>query len=377
MNRKEFKDRFDESIREDLRDAVVNGKVALWDYRDPLADDELLPLAIKHARKLLPEADHPRAIAKLVGDRFLKLGRDWHAPPGRPTTPGNQELFAMNVARVTLALGKMRERFAPELSEMEWLSVAAHATEGRPIWRRVVDLLGDFDKRLRERNHREDFYGFALQWLDCSFARLEVGHKLAAALCLTDIDEDVPVAAPWPAWSLILPDGLLPSATSLGRVWILGTEPQFLLAKGELWSPKDPGLDGYSASRWYPLLRQLIRGSCLALSNPDEFRKEQASPSGSSRKSERAAGPPQLDQAKFLLSAPVQVDFREHVAAVASGTSRRGTSPKVQFLVRGHWRRQAHGAGRALRKTIWVQPFWKGPEESRVLLRQHRVEGGS
>lgn len=50
------------------------------------------------------------------------------------------------------------------------------------------------------------------------------------------------------------------------------------------------------------------------------------------------------------------------------------TSPTVQFLVRGHWRQQAHGPGHSLRKPIWIEPFWKGPEEARVLLRQHRVE---
>lgn len=33
-----------------------------------------------------------------------------------------------------------------------------------------------------------------------------------------------------------------------------------------------------------------------------------------------------------------------------------------RFVVRGHFRRQPHGPGRAERKTIWVAPHWKGPE---------------
>lgn len=43
-------------------------------------------------------------------------------------------------------------------------------------------------------------------------------------------------------------------------------------------------------------------------------------------------------------------------------------------IVRGHWRQQAHGPARALRKTLWIQPFWKGPEESRVLLRTYKAD---
>lgn len=35
---------------------------------------------------------------------------------------------------------------------------------------------------------------------------------------------------------------------------------------------------------------------------------------------------------------------------------------KSRFTVRGHWRNQAYGPGRAQRKRIWIQPHWKGPE---------------
>lgn len=36
---------------------------------------------------------------------------------------------------------------------------------------------------------------------------------------------------------------------------------------------------------------------------------------------------------------------------------------RSRFTVRGHWRNQAYGSRRELRKRIWIQPFWKGPEE--------------
>lgn len=46
-------------------------------------------------------------------------------------------------------------------------------------------------------------------------------------------------------------------------------------------------------------------------------------------------------------------------------TGRPGESRplRVRTLVAGHWRNQAHGEGRALRKLIWIRPFWRGPED--------------
>lgn len=39
-----------------------------------------------------------------------------------------------------------------------------------------------------------------------------------------------------------------------------------------------------------------------------------------------------------------------------------GRNYRVQWVVDGHWRNQAHGPGRADRKKIWIAPFTKGPE---------------
>ncbi|MCY1003916.1 hypothetical protein OWM54_42910 [Myxococcus sp. MISCRS1] len=35
----------------------------------------------------------------------------------------------------------------------------------------------------------------------------------------------------------------------------------------------------------------------------------------------------------------------------------------VRVRVSGHWRRQPHGPGRGERKKIWVQPYWRGPDD--------------
>ena len=58
--------------------------------------------------------------------------------------------------------------------------------------------------------------------------------------------------------------------------------------------------------------------------------------------------------------------------------SRRGKLPTQwritkRFVVRGHWRWQAHGTKRALRRRRWIAPFWKGPERAEGLMRNIRV----
>ena len=37
---------------------------------------------------------------------------------------------------------------------------------------------------------------------------------------------------------------------------------------------------------------------------------------------------------------------------------------------------QAHGPSGQLRKMIWVQPYWKGPEDAVILRRAHVVSDG-
>jgi hypothetical protein len=45
---------------------------------------------------------------------------------------------------------------------------------------------------------------------------------------------------------------------------------------------------------------------------------------------------------------------------------------KRRFIVRGHYRNQAHGPGHRDRKLIWIEPFWKGPEEGAKIVHTYR-----
>lgn len=79
---------------------------------------------------------------------------------------------------------------------------------------------------------------------------------------------------------------------------------------------------------------------------------------------------------EFVLApdVPVKLDCTEAVGAFLRG-DRKGP-PRFQYIVRGHWRNQVHGPGRTGRKRIWIQPYWKGPEEAPRRLREYRFVGG-
>lgn len=233
--------------------------------------------------------------------------------------------------------------------------------------------------------HIDDLADFGLTWLDANFSKLEIGHKLAASLCLTDVPTDLIVKAPWPSWSFVIPDGLLEAASSsngtkenYARVLCKGSEIAYLvsstgrcvgpIASDQFDAPED-------IQRLFKLLRSLVKGACLALSDPDQYKKQSLSKNeGSFKKTKRTSGAPELNNARYMLSAPVQVDLRDVVHAVQRGEKRKGGKITAQFLVRGHWKNQACGPKLSLHKRIWLQPFWKGEESTRILLRDYVIK---
>lgn len=295
-----------------------------------------------------------------IKERCTRLALDWSAPPGVPATANNAELLVMNTARMVSGIQGIWNAYGFGGDDTAWDSVARVIAERVPAFNRAMTASSNALVWMKLDTVLE-WYAI---WLHSSFARLEVGHQLAAALCCTDVPPELDVHAPWAAWSLILPDGLL-EHWQIARAWCLGTEwIASVLKNGQIQAPVD-GVVG-------DMVRSLIRGACLAISDPEQHRKPGTQKQAAKHGTQRHSGEPNFTEARFLLSAPVSIDLREHVAAASSG--RTHSRPKVQFLVRGHWREQVHGAKRALRKRIWIQPFWKGPEDSRILLRSHALE---
>jgi hypothetical protein len=56
-----------------------------------------------------------------------------------------------------------------------------------------------------------------------------------------------------------------------------------------------------------------------------------------------------------------------HNLTIHEGIKKASGELRTRFIVRGHWRNQAHGPNRSLRKRKWIQPHWKGPEWAELM----------
>ena len=79
-------------------------------------------------------------------------------------------------------------------------------------------------------------------------------------------------------------------------------------------------------------------------------------------------GPP--DHRVMVVGKPITVDVRD---AVREYVAHGHASPAIQSLVRGHQKRQVVGAGRASRKVIWIEPYWRGPKDAPIAARPYTV----
>lgn len=235
-------------------------------------------------------------------------------------------------------------------------------------WEFVIDKL-----KLTLPPHVETF---CEGWRRSSFARLAIGHKLAAALMLTSPPAE-PIASPWECWSLHVPDGLLElnpndeDTGRIGRVWCHGSDARFLVVKRQgQWALVEA--DNASTNpRVNAAVKGFVKGVLLTMdSDPRSHITGQWGPAARPMSPRAPATAPAPTANQYELGGTVQVDLRAQLKQYLSERG-SGISPSVQFLVRGHWRNQVCGAGRADRRYIWIEPYWKGPEESRVLLRTH------
>lgn len=217
----------------------------------------------------------------------------------------------------------------------------------------------------------DSIQGFVSAWHKSGFARLDIGHKLAAALMFTD-PGDVFVRCPWKSVSIQIPSGL---CEPFRRIWVMADEQDkpvlisVLAANGIATgtSPDRRIVQEMNDDR-ARLLNCFMNGALLAVTEPVALR---SGTHGAAGRTKRHTGPPVAGEL-YVLGASIDIDLREEVKAVWNGEKHQG--PKVQFLVRGHWREQVCGSQRMQRKRIWIKPFWKGPEAARVLLRTHTIE---
>lgn len=108
------------------------------------------------------------------------------------------------------------------------------------------------------------------------------------------------------------------------------------------------------AGEWF----YLFRGICALLQQPLVTTASEYAPRAVQRRYRR------LDS-RSQAADPIRV-IRLRTPSASSG-SESGITYQHQWIVRGHWRRQACGPDRAERRPIWIAPHRKGPENAPLL----------
>jgi hypothetical protein len=251
-------------------------------------------------------------------------------------------------------------------------------------------------------------YAGSAYWAACGFPQIEMGHKFAAALLVSEVTKEAleSLRMPWGAFLIEVPDGLLflhdsqqNKPVSLRRIlvadmpnghgnwayvaftssavsiWRFGATAPELLPPMEV-AVQDSAFPDHSTvevtdedQMVSALIGRLIINTCLAISMPD-MTKEAGSGHATWART-KDPGRMRGDVRRFRIGKPVAIDLREHVNRYIR---RERGKVEVRSLVRGHFKRQHYGAGNALVKVIWREPFWRGPEGADVLIRPHVIK---
>lgn len=278
---------------------------------------------------------------------------------------------------------------------------------------------GDTFHAIVTREPDSVIYFGAARWADQGFPTITMGERLAAALCATNVPEDMygDVKAPWKAFVIEIPSGLFTVYDPEHQERVRATRilVQYVVdSKGDsewwwtLFSEKDQHFwrqgtveqilkpiefrereqERYRIhageafadeirqdERIYHVISRLICNVVLTLTDPERVR-----PVGSSHKrySSRGEshndrlGPP--EQRVFIIGKPINLDCRERLRDYLEGRSGKTFKVTTQFLVHGHWRWQPYGPKHSLRRRQWLEPFWKGPEGGVIPVRDHHLE---
>lgn len=250
------------------------------------------------------------------------------------------------------------------------------------------------------------------KWIDCGAPRLVTDEKYAAALMCTRVTENLvdDIIFPWKAFRIDLPYGLLRDGEARYDcilVCYFEERGAFLLLEGsrplsvDNRSQKDeiytiqtvsaPNMaallldrersDSVSTESAYPiseedidakeralrLAKRLVVGLLYTMQYTNHFKPAPASLNDVRRT--LRTGPPR--HRTIFVGKPIALDTRPAVREFLG--EGKGGAPSVQTLVRGHFKRQVIGVSRGGRKVIWIEPYWRGPEEAPILARPYLV----
>lgn len=249
----------------------------------------------------------------------------------------------------------------------------------------AVAQWGDAERTMRRLKVSQ--YVWCISWFACGFPRVVLGHKHAASLMATKTRrESIPDArAPWDSFLIDVPSGLLSDSdlpTRITHVAFCRANDHFIVvpmiengggvglfdfgsvaALGDLEAQASGMVNGNDST----LLARLVLGVCMEMTSTTY--------KGGSIRPQPVKRDPRTGEPRtwtFQLTRDVKVDCRDAVRAYSQGKTH--ASPSVQTLVRGHWKQQVCGKGGAERKNIFVEPYWRGPEDAHIALRKHDVK---
>jgi hypothetical protein len=257
------------------------------------------------------------------------------------------------------------------------------------------------------------------------FPVVEIGQKFAASLLVSTITDEVlnDLKMPWPAFMLSVPEGLLETwdpnsktnipickifaaqstkdITSVPNsakgfvgnwmffattktpisLWRFGVTPAGLMMENNEFKEETEthesmrGVLDFSLettdldSRVSGMIGKLIVTTCIALTMKELVSERQHRPKNKHKKQNTQEPEARI----YTVGKPTVIDFRERVKQYLRG-ERRSKDLEVQHMVQGHFKRQPFGKNRVERKTIWIEPYYRGPEDAAIAIHPHILE---
>lgn len=275
-------------------------------------------------------------------------------------------------------------------------------------------------------------------WAHNAFPRVQMSHSFAAMLMATKISPtELPfVEAPWDAFLIEVPDGLLPVKLQGGSVsyitrihvvskllptvltqrwwglWESGKAievvragpiedavvpstkkdlenrplkrldaqfPERLEARDLPVSDEDfdefwEGYDRGQEDRVSVLVGRLVTGVCTLMTEKANYTERAVKFEQTVAKHARRIGKAPESRV-YTVGRPVKLDFRLAIKNYIDGTRPARGPLSVQRLVAGHHKWQPHGPGNTLRKWIFIEPYWQGNVDAPIVTRPHTLVG--
>ena len=212
-------------------------------------------------------------------------------------------------------------------------------------------------------------------WALSGFPLIQVNDELAALFMAGDIPETIDAGAtkmPWASFFLQIPPDLRPPQLPLHALGVAKTDHGAYLTVAD--HRAIPTVMMYGSfeellgrlEQELPLLYRVLVGMLLYMNTPRTHERIEVETT-ERRKLKKARGGELPSLWAVKLSRPVKIDCRQWVRDYYA---KGGSSPSVQSLIRGHWKRQPFGPGMSERKWMFISPYWRGKSTDPIAVRE-------